>query len=64
MWPEEQMNIISTDMDPMCEEYGYKIFKGNNIQYKIIKVNKLDLSGYTAMVNIVVSIWNRNMFNT
>lgn len=52
MWPEEQMNIISTDMDPMCEEYGYKIFKGNNIQYKTLEVNsKLDLSGYTAIVN-------------
>lgn len=52
MWPEEQMNIISSDMDPMCAEYGYKIFKGNNIQYKTLKVNnKIDLSGYTAIVN-------------
>ena len=51
-WPEEQMNIISSDMDPMCEEYGYKIFKGNNIQYETLEVNsKLDLSGYTAIVN-------------
>ena len=51
-WPDEQMNIISTDMDPMCEEYGYKLFKGNNIQYKTLVVNsKLDLSGYTAIVN-------------
>ena len=25
-WPQKQMNIESTDMDPMCEEFGYELF--------------------------------------
>ena len=51
-WKEPQMNIVSSDMDPMCKEYGYKLFRGNDIQYQTLEVNdKIDLSGYTAIVN-------------
>ena len=51
-WNQSDMNIVSSDMDPMCKEYGYKLFRGNDIQYQTLEVNdKIDLSGYTAIVN-------------
>ena len=51
-WPEPQMNIVSSDMDPICEQYGYKLFPDYDIQFKTLQVNdKLDLSGYTVIVN-------------
>jgi hypothetical protein len=38
-WPEKQMNIISTDMDPMCEEYGYKLFYDYDIAFSTLNIN-------------------------
>ena len=38
-WPEKQMNIISTDMDPMCEEYGYKLFHDYDIAFSTLNIS-------------------------
>ena len=38
-WPDKQMNIISTDMDPMCEEYGYKLFHDYDIAFSTLNIN-------------------------
>ena len=38
-WPDKQMNIISSDMDPMCEEYGYKLFHDYDISFSTLNIN-------------------------
>ena len=38
-WPDKQMNIISTDMDPMCEEYGYKLFHDYDIAFSTLNIS-------------------------
>ena len=51
-WPEPQMNIISADCDPMCEEYAWKLFDGYDISFKTNDVNdEEDFSEYSAIIN-------------
>jgi len=51
-WPEPQMNIISADCDPMCEEYGWRLFDGYDISFKTIDVNdEQDFSEYSGIIN-------------
>ena len=38
-WPDKQMNIISTDMDPMCKEYGYKLFHDYDIAFSTLNIS-------------------------
>ena len=51
-WPEPQMNIISADCDPMCEEYAWKLFDDYDINFKTMDVNdEEDLSKYNVIIN-------------
>ena len=51
-WPGEQMNIVSADCDPMCEEYAWKLFDGYDISFKTADVNtEEDFSEYSAIIN-------------
>ena len=51
-WPEPQMNIISADCDPMCEEYAWKLFDDYDISFKTIDVNdEQDFSEYSGIIN-------------
>lgn len=51
-WPDRQMNIESTDMDPMCEEYGHKLFHGYDIAYSTLNISdSFIIPQYTGIVN-------------
>ena len=51
-WPEPQMNIVSADCDPMCEEYAWRLFDGYDISFKTIDVNdEQDFSEYSGIIN-------------
>lgn len=51
-WPEKQMNIESTDMDPMCEEYGYKLFHDYDIAFSTLNISdSFIITQYTGIVN-------------
>lgn len=52
MWPQSQMNIESTDMDPMCEAYGHKLFHDYDIAFSTLNItNSLIIPQFTALVN-------------
>ena len=51
-WIGREMNIVSADCDPMCEEYAWKLFDGYDISFKTNDVNdEEDFSEYTAIIN-------------
>jgi hypothetical protein len=51
-WPGEQMNIVSADCDPMCEEYAWELFGEYDIDFRTLDVNEeQDLSQYSAIIN-------------
>lgn len=52
LWPNKSMNIVSSDMDPMCDFYGWELFYDNDILFETLDVNKeIDYSTYTAIIN-------------
>ena len=52
MWPETCMLLESSDMDPMCERYGWRIFPHSHINFTTLDVNsKPDLSSYSIIIN-------------
>lgn len=52
IWQNKSMNITSSDMDPMCEFYGWNLFDGYDINFQTLDVNdSLDYSEYTAIIN-------------
>jgi len=52
MWPQSQMNIESTDMDPMCEAYGHKLFHDYDIAFSTLNItDSLIIPQFTALVN-------------
>ena len=51
-WPGEEMNIVSADCDPMCEEYAWKLFDDYDISFKTIDINdEQDFSEYSGIIN-------------
>ena len=51
-WPEAQMNIESTDMDPMCEEFGYELFYDYDISFSTLNISdSFIITQYTGIVN-------------
>ena len=51
-WKNSSMNITSSDMDPMCDFYGYKLFYDQDIAFETLDVNsEIDYSQYTAIIN-------------
>lgn len=52
VWSNASMNITSSDMDPMCDFYGWELFYDQDIAFETIDVNdKLDFSKYSAIIN-------------
>ena len=51
-WTGEEMNIISADCDPMCEDYAWELFGEYDIDFRTVDVNEeQDLSQYSAIIN-------------
>tara|TARA_B100000214_G_C23952950_1_gene621367 strand:- start:760 stop:1335 length:576 start_codon:yes stop_codon:yes gene_type:complete len=51
-WPDSQMNIESTDMDPMCEEFGYELFDDKDIAFSTLNISdSFIITQYTGIVN-------------
>ena len=52
LWPNASMNITSSDMDPMCDFYGWELFHDQDIAFETFDVNDIiDFSKYTAIIN-------------
>jgi hypothetical protein len=41
-YPNKSFNIVSADMDPKCETFGYKLFPDQDIQFQTMDVVKTD----------------------
>lgn len=54
VYPDPHMKIISVDMDPRCEELGYKIFYDQNISFVTSDVKDVALWDHTIVVNTSV----------
>ena len=50
-WENESLNIISGDIDPRCEEFGWKLFHSSNIQFMTEDMVSRDLSEYSAIIS-------------
>ena len=51
-WAGEEMNIISADCDPMCEDNAWELFGEYDIDFRTVDVNEeQDLSQYSAIIN-------------
>ena len=51
-WQSEEMNIISADCDPMCEDYAWDLFGDADIDFRTVDVNdEEDFSEYSAIIN-------------
>tara|TARA_R110002153_G_scaffold11976_9_gene45664 strand:+ start:2542 stop:3168 length:627 start_codon:yes stop_codon:yes gene_type:complete len=53
-WPNSSMNIQSTDMDPMCETYGWDLYGDQDISFFTLEAQDnimADIIDYTAIVN-------------
>jgi len=53
-FPDKQINITSVDMDPRCEEFGYKLFGDMDINFITEDVTKLNLDDYSIIINTSV----------
>lgn len=52
MWTQTKMNIESTDMDPMCEEFGYELFYDYDIAFSTLNISdSFIITQYTGIVN-------------
>ena len=50
-WPEESLNITSGDIDPRCEEFGWKLFHNSDINFVTEDMTSRDLSEYSAIIS-------------
>ena len=53
-WPNSSMNIQSTDMDPMCETYGWDLYGDQDLSFFTLEAQDdimVDIVDYTAIVN-------------
>lgn len=53
-FPDRQINITSVDMDPRCEEFGYKLFGDMDINFVTQDITKLNLQAYDIIINTSV----------
>ena len=52
MWTQSKMNIESTDMDPMCQEFGYELFYDYDIAFSTLNISdSFIITQYTGIVN-------------
>ena len=50
-WPEEGLNLTSGDIDPRCEEFGWKLFHNSDINFVTEDMTSRDLSEYSAIIS-------------
>ena len=50
-WPEESLNITSGDIDPRCEEFGWKLFHNSDINFVTEDMTSRNLSEYSAIIS-------------
>jgi len=50
-WENESLNIISGDIDPRCEEFGWKLFYNSDIQFITEDMVSRNLSEYSAIIS-------------
>ena len=50
-WPEESLNLTSGDIDPRCEEFGWKLFHNDDINFVTEDMTSCDLSEYSAIIS-------------
>ena len=50
-WTDEGLNITSGDIDPRCEEFGWKLFHNSDINFVTEDMTSHDLSEYSAIIS-------------
>ena len=50
-WENESLNITSGDIDPRCEEFGWKLFHNSNINFITEDMVSRNLSEYSAIIS-------------
>ena len=50
-WEDESLNITSGDIDPRCEEFGWKLFHNSDINFVTEDMTLRDLSEYSAIIS-------------
>jgi hypothetical protein len=50
-WPNESLNITSGDIDPRCEEFGWKLFHSSDINFVTEDMSSRDLYKYSAIIS-------------
>jgi hypothetical protein len=50
-WPNESLNITSGDIDPRCEEFGWKLFHSSDINFVTEDMSSHDLYKYSAIIS-------------
>jgi hypothetical protein len=50
-WENKSLNITSGDIDPRCEEFGWKLFHNSDINFVTEDMTLRDLSEYSAIIS-------------
>ena len=50
-WENKSLNITSSDIDPRCEEFGWKLFHNSDINFVTEDMTLRDLSEYSAIIS-------------
>ena len=50
-WENKGLNITSGDIDPRCEEFGWKLFHNSDINFVTEDMASRDLSKYSAIIS-------------
>ncbi len=50
-WPDENLNITSGDIDPRCEEFGWKLYHSSDINFVTEDMISSDLHEYSAIIS-------------
>ena len=50
-WPDENLNITSGDIDPRCEEFGWKLYHNSDINFVTEDMISSDLHEYSAIIS-------------
>jgi hypothetical protein len=61
VFPSDRMHIVSVDCDPRCEEFGYKMFFDQNIEFVTQDVREqFDFSDVSMMVSTSVEHFDKD----
>ena len=59
-FPDESFHIISNDIDPKCEQFGYKLFYDNNIEFTTGDMFKSNIEDASVVVTTSVEHIDRD----